>query len=168
MNVDRPYMPGYGLAPATGGRGLLPWSWADDRLAAARRYWIATVGADGRPHLAAVWGLWADGAFHFSTGGASRKARDLRHDPRVAVSVEGASESLVLDGVAERVIDPSVLGGIESRYIAKYGSGYPDPADNPLMVVRPRTVIAVLESEPDFTELATRWTFAPDEAPTPG
>jgi hypothetical protein len=34
----RPYMPGYGVQPATGGRGLLPWSWAEQRLVSAHDY----------------------------------------------------------------------------------------------------------------------------------
>jgi hypothetical protein len=30
--ATRPYMPGYGLLDATQGTGLLPWSWAVERL----------------------------------------------------------------------------------------------------------------------------------------
>jgi len=44
-------MPGYGIAGPGEGRGLLPWSWAEERIAAARRYWLATVAADGAPHV---------------------------------------------------------------------------------------------------------------------
>jgi hypothetical protein len=36
-------MPGYGVLVAAEGTGLLPWSWAQDRLARARNYWLATV-----------------------------------------------------------------------------------------------------------------------------
>ncbi|HXQ54333.1 MAG TPA: pyridoxamine 5'-phosphate oxidase, partial [Actinomycetes bacterium] len=56
--AGRPNMPGYGLAPADGDDGLLPWSWAARRLERARHYWVATSRPDGSPHLAAVWGLW--------------------------------------------------------------------------------------------------------------
>jgi hypothetical protein len=45
-------MPGYGIAEAE--RGLLPWSWAVERLIAATRYWVATVDEDGAPHLMPV------------------------------------------------------------------------------------------------------------------
>jgi hypothetical protein len=27
--ASRPYMPGYGIAAATEGKGLLPWAWAE-------------------------------------------------------------------------------------------------------------------------------------------
>ncbi|MGH9210975.1 MAG: pyridoxamine 5'-phosphate oxidase family protein [Acidimicrobiales bacterium] len=155
-------MPGYGLAPTDGGQGLLPWSWAEERLRAARRYWVATAGAAG-PHLAAVWALWADDQLYFSTGGASRKARDLAADPRVSVSLEGAAESLVLTGVAERVTDLERLASIQSAYEAKHGMGYPDPDENPVFAIRVCTAIAVTDDELAFTELATRWTFTDDE-----
>jgi PPOX class probable F420-dependent enzyme len=155
-------MPGYGLAGPDEGE-LLPWSWAHDKLVSAHVYWLATAGADGRPHLAAVWGLWADGALHVSTGGASRKARDVAHEPRVSVSVDGGVESLVVDGVAERVTDPDRLAAVSRRYVDKYGEGYPDPAENPLLAIAPRRVVAVLETA--FTDKATRWTFAPGEVP---
>ena len=69
VTVDRPHMPGYGLAPAGDGAGLLPWSWAHERLVEARGYWIATAGGDGRPHLAAVWGLWAQARCTSAPGG---------------------------------------------------------------------------------------------------
>ena len=39
---------------------------------------------------------------------------------------------------------------------------------NPLLAIRPRTVIAVLEAGDDFTQLATRWRFADGESPPPG
>jgi general stress protein 26 len=168
VTVDRPHMPGYGIAPDDGGRGLLPWSWAHERLVAARGYWVATVGGDARPHLAAVWGLWSDGALYVSTGGRSRKARDLARNPNVAVSVDGTAESLTIDGVAVRVRDPSAQTTIAAGYRAKYGEGFPDPEANPLLAIRPRTVIAVIEAGDEFTQLATRWRFADGEAPPPG
>ncbi len=33
--ASRPYMPGYGILDAASGKGLLPWSWASERLAKA-------------------------------------------------------------------------------------------------------------------------------------
>ena len=41
--VSRPYMPGYGIAGPAEGSGLLHWSWAAERLTAAR-----TVDVRGR------------------------------------------------------------------------------------------------------------------------
>lgn len=141
-------MPGYGIERGTD--GLLPWEWARQRLTGAHNYWLATAGADGTPHLAAVWGVWHEDTFLFSTGTDSRKAKHLRDRPQCSVAPEGGAESIVVQGIAALVGSPP---GVERLYVDKYGEGYPDP----LWRVTPRTVIAVLEAQ--FTTAATRWTF---------
>jgi hypothetical protein len=52
---SRPYVPGYGV-PASG-RGMLSWDHVEERMTAARNYWLSTVRPDGRPHLSPVWGV---------------------------------------------------------------------------------------------------------------
>jgi hypothetical protein len=41
--ASRPYMPGYGISGPEEGTGLLPWSWATERLSSSHDYWLATV-----------------------------------------------------------------------------------------------------------------------------
>ena len=107
---------------------------------------MATTGPDGAPHLAAVWGCWLDGTFHFSTGGGSRKARNLAADPRCAVTPEHADESVVVEGVASRVTDPAGPRPPCWRPTGdKYGSGFPDPLQHPVFTVHPRVVFGVIE-----------------------
>jgi Pyridoxamine 5'-phosphate oxidase len=154
-------MPGYGIRPVDAGGGPLPWSWAVERLERAHNYWLATSRPDGRPHLAAVWGVWLDGAFHFSTGGRSRKARNLAADARCVVTPEHAEEAVVLEGVADRVTDRRQLARLLAEYDRKYGSGFPDPADNPVFAVAPRVVFGLIERDQEFSARATRWTFVP-------
>lgn len=153
--ATRPHMPGYGLAPASA--GVLPWSWAEERLAAARRYWLATVCPDGRPHAMAVWAVWLDGALRFSTGEHSRKARNLARDPRCTITTEGAEEAVVVEGEAERVSSRRDREHLERVYLEKYGSGY--PADSWLFAVRPRVAFGFIEREAEFGRTATRWEF---------
>ena len=152
-------MPGYGVAPADGGQGLLPWSWAVERLARSRSYWLASTRPDGAPHLAAVWGLWFDGALHFSTSGTSRKAANLRHEPRCAMSTERADECVVVEGTATPLTEPTRLTKLRHGYAEKYGSAFPDPAENPVFALEPRVVFGFIEREEDFSETATRWRF---------
>jgi PPOX class probable F420-dependent enzyme len=160
--ASRPHMPDYGISPAAD--GLLPWAWAVERLERAHNYWVATTGPDGSPHLAAVWGCWREGAFAFSTGGRSRKARNLAADPRCVVTPEHAGESVVVEGTARRVTDPAALAALAATYHDKYGSGFPDPLEHPVFAVRPRVAFAVVEREPMFSRSATRWSFS---APSP-
>ena len=73
--VSRPYMPGYGISGPAEGSGLLHWSWAAERLTAARNYWVATVWPDGRPHVMPVWGMWDDSALWFTSAAGSRSGK---------------------------------------------------------------------------------------------
>jgi hypothetical protein len=155
-------MPGYGIASATEGGGLLPWEWARERLERSQNYWVATAGPDGTPHLAAVWGVWHDDSFWFSTGGRSRKARNLARQPRCSIAPESAAESVVVEGIAVGIGEEEVLDAIRGVYDDKYGESFPDPDQNPVFRVDPTTVIGMIETEPDFSGRATRWTFASD------
>lgn len=49
---------------------------------------LATVRADGRPHVAPVWFTLDGDDVVFNTGRDSLKARNIRRDPRVAITVD--------------------------------------------------------------------------------
>src|SRR2546427_400362 len=99
--------PQYGLLGPAEGQGLLPWSWATERLARSRGYWLTTTRPDGRPHVTVVWGVWLPHAFYFGTIADSRKARNLVTNPNCVVCPEQTDEAVILEGVAEQVIDPT-------------------------------------------------------------
>lgn len=157
MQVSRPHMPGYGLLGPSEGRGLLPWSWAEERLRDARNYWIATAAPDGRPHAMAVWGIWDESAFFFSTGASTRKARNLAHDPRCVVTTERADEAVIVEGRVDVASEQGIRDRVSERYSAKYGMGF--PTDSNVYRVRPEVVFGLIEDEAEFLGAATRWTF---------
>src|SRR5207253_8293175 len=95
--ASRPHMPGYGILLADKGKGLLPWSWATERLSNARTYWVSTARPDGNPHSMPVWGVWLDEAFYFSTGNQSRKARNLEENPNCVIGCELREDQIVLE-----------------------------------------------------------------------
>ncbi|MDQ1393919.1 MAG: hypothetical protein QOF30_2896, partial [Acidimicrobiaceae bacterium] len=74
-------MPGYGMLPAHEGTGLLPWTWAEQRLRDSHDYWLASVWPDGRPRVMPVWAVWLDGCLWISSSRQSRKARNLQANP---------------------------------------------------------------------------------------
>ena len=94
--ASRPDMPGYGILAAEAGRGLLPWSWAAERLAKARTYWLATTRPDGRPHAMPVWGVWLAGRDYSPTSPPRAVAASgpdlvlLYDDPDCAVAAKPA------------------------------------------------------------------------------
>jgi PPOX class probable F420-dependent enzyme len=49
---------------------------------------LATVRADGRPHVAPIWFDMDGDTLVFNTGGKSVKAANLRRDPRVCLCVD--------------------------------------------------------------------------------
>ncbi|HET6951643.1 MAG TPA: pyridoxamine 5'-phosphate oxidase family protein [Acidimicrobiales bacterium] len=159
--TDRPDMPGYGVAGPDTGTGLLPWSWAVERLTRSHDYWLATRRPDGHPHAMPVWGVWLDGALWFSSGLRSRKARNLGADGRCAVTTDDPLEPVVVEGEARRVEAPEGIAGFAAAVDAKYGTSYGaefyDPAVNGVWRVAPTWAFGLLES--DFAGSPTRWTF---------
>jgi PPOX class probable F420-dependent enzyme len=157
--VDRPHMPGYGTLPPGEGTGLLPWSWAEERLLAARNLWVATLFPDGRPQLSAVWGTWHAGSVLFTCAPTSAKARNLGRDPRATISTEDAIDPVVVEGVAREVADTAEWGACMDALNAKYPASYPvdEGERGGVYLVRPLRAYGLRHD--DFTGSPTRWTF---------
>jgi hypothetical protein len=151
-------MPGYGLPE--GRKGLLPWSWAEQRLKKSHNYWITTVKPDGSPHTMVVWGLWQDGHLLFSTGSKSRKARNLAQNPSCVLCTEHASEAVIVEGVAE-IADVGARRKFLAKYKSKYNFDMSSMKDDilslkePVFAVRPRVVFGLWEKH--FVGKSTRW-----------
>jgi PPOX class probable F420-dependent enzyme len=65
---------------------------------------LATVRADGRPHLAPVWfDVDRDGTLVLNTGASTVKGRNLQRDPRASMCVDDdrTYSFVVVEGVAE-------------------------------------------------------------------
>jgi PPOX class probable F420-dependent enzyme len=76
-------------------------------LASAAVAIVATLDADGSPHLSSAWIGIEDGEIVFGTLDDQRKLQNLRRDPRIALTVQsdhindwGLREYLVLHGTA--------------------------------------------------------------------
>src|SRR5258708_11577411 len=141
--ASRPHIPGYGLPK--GKKGLLPWKWAEQRLTQSHNYWITTVRPDGSPHTMVVGGLWQDGRFLFSTGGKSRKARNLAKNINCVVCTEHADEAVIAEGIAE-IADVTARGQFLPVYEKKYKFNMKGMEQDillmkePVFAVRPRVV----------------------------
>jgi hypothetical protein len=157
--------PGYGFPKGT--KGLLAWSWAEQRLKKSHNYWITTVRTDASgqpsPHTMVVWGLWQDGRFIFSTGGTSRKARNLALNTSCVVCTEDAAEAVIVEGVAE-IADVEARRKMIPLYQRKYNWDLSDMREDllsmkePVFAVRPKVVFALWEKH--FQSRSTRWKFA--------
>ena len=67
------------------------WDQTRRALEAAELFWIATVRADGRPHVTPLVAVWLDDAIHFATGFGEQKAVNLRTNQHV-ILMTGCNE----------------------------------------------------------------------------
>jgi len=151
----RPHMPGYGLPKGT--KGLLPWSWAEERLTKSHNYWISTCSPDASPHTMIVWGLWLDDRFYFSTGQKSRKARNLAANPKCVICSDRSHEAVILEGTAALLTDPATRQRFATAYQSKYKWDM-STFSEPVYVVHPRVAFGLFEK--NFIGKATRWNFS--------
>ncbi|MFF9168214.1 MULTISPECIES: pyridoxamine 5'-phosphate oxidase family protein [unclassified Streptomyces] len=104
----------------------------DAFLAEQRTCRIATVSADGAPHVSALWFLWDGTALWLYSVVRSRRWADLRRDPRVAIAVDtgedyGELRGVELSGAVEVVGEVprtgelcAELDAVETRFARKY------------------------------------------------
>jgi pyridoxine/pyridoxamine 5'-phosphate oxidase len=158
------------------GDPTIPWSRAVQQLEAApdpevpRTTWLSTVRPDGRPHAAGIGALWVDGKFYFTSGPATRKARNLAANPNCTLSMSLPGLDLVVEGRAVKVTDQATIERLAERYAAQ---GWPAkatdgaltaefsaPSAGPppwyLYVLTPVTAFGVASAKPFG---ATRWRF---------
>jgi hypothetical protein len=153
--ATRPTVPGYQFSAKK--KGLLPWTWAVERLQKSRQYWIATSRPDGTPHLMIIWGLWLGETFWFSTGSASRKARNLATNPKCVIGTDDAAKAVILEGAAE-LIDPKLAE--YEQFVKAYAKKYNwdvREMEQPVYRVRPNLGFGLFEKK--FKQTATRWSF---------
>jgi len=105
----------------------------DDEIAEfmerSRTATVATVSADGIPHLVAMWYAVVDGEVWFETKAKSQKAVNLRRNPTITVMIDDGQTYDTLRGVSiegrgEIVDDPDMLLrlgiGVWERYTGPY------------------------------------------------
>jgi PPOX class probable F420-dependent enzyme len=123
-------------------------------LASAAVATVATINADGSPHLSLAWVGVEDGEIVFGTLDDQRKLRNLRRDPRVALTVQsdrvnpwGLREYLVIEGAA-RITEggaADLLQRLARTYIGPDAvfPAMPDPPPGFVTHVRPERVSGI-------------------------
>jgi PPOX class probable F420-dependent enzyme len=89
---------------------------------------LATLKRDGRPQLSNIsYTLDDDGRIKISTTRTRAKVRNLRRDPRAALSIQGASFSqyLVVEGSAE-ILEDNVVPELRRIYVRIRGEQHPN------------------------------------------
>ena len=102
---------------------------------------VATVLPSGGPHSVPVWiGLEGE-RIAFLTSPSSRKARNLEHDPRVAISITDHEQPYAMAQVRGRVagrLEGDAAWAVIDRISHKYtGQPYPLRTDRVVFLVEP-------------------------------
>ncbi|HWH10689.1 MAG TPA: PPOX class F420-dependent oxidoreductase [Solirubrobacteraceae bacterium] len=102
---------------------------------------LATVLPDGAPHTVPLWVDTHGDHVVFLTGPDSRKARNLRRDPRMALSIAPAEDPFTPVVVRGRVVewlDGDAAWEIIDRISTKYTGGpYPRRDERVVAVIEP-------------------------------
>jgi hypothetical protein len=92
----------------------------------ARTTWLATVNADGSPHVTPVGAIWVDGNFWFQTGDGTKKRRNVARDPHCSLAISIRDADVVVEGEAVLVTDPETVARIALGWA---DSGWPAVPD---------------------------------------
>ncbi|HEX6444713.1 MAG TPA: PPOX class F420-dependent oxidoreductase [Streptosporangiales bacterium] len=102
---------------------------------------LATVLPDGSPHSVPLWVATRGDRIVFLTGPRSRKARNLRRDPRVALSLTPADnpfQPVVIRGRVVEWLEGDAAWEIIDQISTKYvGAPYPRGEERVVAVVQP-------------------------------
>lgn len=103
---------------------MSPEEWRAFLLAGSRTGKLATVRPDGRPHVAPIWFTLDGEELVFMTMADTVKGRNLRADPRVALSVDDESFPfgfVLIEGVARiEALSREALLPIATRIAERY------------------------------------------------
>jgi general stress protein 26 len=90
------------------------------RLESGLYVWFATIREDKRPHLVPLWFAWTDNKFYVCIQGDSVKAKNIRKNPHISLSLEDASNVVICEGLAT-FLDQPWPEDVQAIFLKKYG-----------------------------------------------
>jgi PPOX class probable F420-dependent enzyme len=114
------------------------------RLETEDNIWMATTRKDGRPHLIPIWFVWRDGKAWIATGRDSQKVINLRHNPRVAFSLQDGNRPVIFEGTAAEADDPALRDELAPLFNEKFDWDFrtDHDADWVLVALTPTRIIS--------------------------
>lgn len=166
--ADEKNLDGYGFAPLEWKRvtDSLDKTSELDALDAAGRFWLATIGPDGRAHVMPVGIVWSEGKFYFTSGAGTQKSKNLARDPHCVITVAAPGTDVVAEGEARMVRDDAELRQIaelfkdwgpevrDGAFWHEFSAPSAGPPPWDVYEVQPKTIYGLSTGEPHG---ATRW-----------
>jgi PPOX class probable F420-dependent enzyme len=121
-------------------------------LEAGRDLQVASINADGTPHLVTMWYVVRDGEIAFWTYAKSQKVVNLRRDPRLTVLVAAGEvyeqlKGVSISGRAELVEDPDGVMRYGEAVYERYWGPLNDTAREGVRAMGAKRVVIVVKPE---------------------
>jgi PPOX class probable F420-dependent enzyme len=121
-------------------------------LEAGRDLQVASINADGTPHLVTMWYVVRDGEIAFWTYAKSQKVVNLRRDPRLTVLVAAGEvyeqlKGVSISGRAELVEDPDDVMRYGEAVYERYWGPLNDTAREGVRAMGSKRVVIVVKPE---------------------
>ena len=121
-------------------------------LEAGRDLQVASINADGTPHLVTMWYVVRDGEIAFWTYAKSQKVVNLRRDPRLTVLVATGDvyeqlRGVSISGRAELVEDPDDVLRYGEAVYERYWGELNDTAREGVRAMGTKRVVIVVKPE---------------------
>ena len=137
------------------GATAVPWAQVERVLLTSELFFLATVRADGRPHVTPLPAVWDAGVLHICTGDQEQKAKNLARQPACVLST-GTSRlhgglDVVVEGFAVRVTGQARLHELAALWKSKLDWNFtvgedafrdPDGRNGLVYGIRPDKVLA--------------------------
>jgi PPOX class probable F420-dependent enzyme len=121
-------------------------------LEAGRDLQVASINADGTPHLVTMWYVMRDGEVAFWSYAKSQKVVNLRRDPRLTVLVATGEvyeqlKGVSISGRAELVEDPEDVLRYGEAVYERYWGRLNDTAREGVRAMGAKRVVIVVKPE---------------------
>ncbi|MGH2536686.1 MAG: pyridoxamine 5'-phosphate oxidase family protein [Candidatus Promineifilaceae bacterium] len=119
------------------------WRALEARLGRETTIWVATVRANGRPHLTPVWYVWMEGLVYIAIESDSQKFANLQANQAVALALPDTDKVILIEGEAHAA-GRALADKLGEHFFNKYewDFRYDDTAAWQLVEITPRKILA--------------------------
>src|SRR3972149_6369569 len=87
---------------------------------------FATKDKRGMPHIVPVWYLYKEGIFYVGTNTSTKKAKNVKKNPKVSFCVDSGIRSPIFGvmgrGVAKLILNKKIVSSITKKILLRYFS----------------------------------------------
>lgn len=90
-----------------------------EKLVLQKNIWLASMRADGRPHLVPIWFAWLKDKIYLCIEPSSVKATNISQNAHVSLALEDGSNPVICEGVAREITLPwpvEITAAFKSKY----------------------------------------------------